>query len=238
MRNIDQEAVSAKYDDKCLEALIQNSEAFMLNTIYKVTGKYVTKSDDSWSVALSALYEAVQCYNYEKGSFLSFTSLVMKRRLIDSYKNEVHTRMESTVDISDIDRRNNEADDSEIHVSKELMEKFSYNPDDAIKLEIEAISAVLNTYGFSFFDLIEVSPKAKKTKTVCAKAIALILKVPDLLNELRIKKMLPIKIIEKNLKMPRKILERHRKYIIAGAEIMSGDYPNLAEYLKYVREEL
>jgi len=47
-------------------------------------------------------------------------------------------------------------------------------------------------------------------------------------------KQLPIKIISENAKVPRKILERHRKYIITAAEILSGDYPKLAEYLSHI----
>jgi RNA polymerase sigma factor len=43
--------------------------------------------------------------------------------------------------------------------------------------------------------------------------------------------------IEKNTHVPRKILERHRKYIIAAIEILSGEYPYLADYLRYIREE-
>jgi RNA polymerase sigma factor len=43
--------------------------------------------------------------------------------------------------------------------------------------------------------------------------------------------------IEKNSQVPRKILERHRKYIVAAIEILSGEYPYLAEYLRYIREE-
>ncbi len=49
---------------------------------------------------------------------------------------------------------------------------------------------------------------------------------------------MPVTLIEKNSKVPRKILERHRKYIIAAAEIMTGDYPCLAGYMRYIREEL
>jgi RNA polymerase sigma factor len=56
-------------------------------------------------------------------------------------------------------------------------------------------------------------------------------------SELRRSKQLPLKNIEKSAQVPRKILERHRKYIIAAIEILSGEYPNLAEYLRYIREE-
>jgi RNA polymerase sigma factor len=62
------------------------------------------------------------------------------------------------------------------------------------------------------------------------------LKNPVLLSELMNSKQLPLKIIENNLKIPRKILERHRKYIIAAIEILYGEYPYLAEYLHYIRE--
>jgi RNA polymerase sigma factor len=34
--------------------------------------------------------------------------------------------------------------------------------------------------------------------------------------------------------LPRKILERHRKYIIAAAEILTNDYPYLIEYVSYI----
>jgi RNA polymerase sigma factor len=54
---------------------------------------------------------------------------------------------------------------------------------------------------------------------------------------MKVKKMLPVNVVEKNAKVPRKILERHRKYIIAAVEILSGDFPYLAEYIRFIREE-
>jgi RNA polymerase sigma factor len=86
-------------------------------------------------------------------------------------------------------------------------------------------------------DLTACSPHAQKTKSVCARAVNYVLDNQLLLNELRSKRKLPIITIEKNAKVPRKILERHRKYIIAAVEILSGEYPILAEYLRYIREE-
>jgi RNA polymerase sigma factor len=34
----------------------------------------------------------------------------------------------------------------------------------------------------------------------------------------------------------RKILDRHRRYIIAAVEILSGDYPLLAEYMQFIKD--
>jgi len=106
-----------------------------------------------------------------------------------------------------------------------------------LKLEIEEANKVFSAYGFSFFDLSECSPRANKTKKACAKAVSYILDNPVLIRELQSSKQLPLKIIENNSKVPRKILERHRKYIIAAIEILSGEYPYLAEYMRYIREE-
>jgi RNA polymerase sigma factor len=53
--------------------------------------------------------------------------------------------------------------------------------------------------------------------------------------EIRAKRLLPIKIIEKNTGVPRKILERHRKYIIAVAEILKGEYRCLAPYVSSMK---
>jgi len=35
--------------------------------------------------------------------------------------------------------------------------------------------------------------------------------------------------------VPRKIIERHRKYIIAATEIVGGDYPHLSQYMSFIK---
>jgi len=38
--------------------------------------------------------------------------------------------------------------------------------------------------------------------------------------------------------VPRKVLERHRKYIIAAVVILTGDYPGLTDYLDPGKERM
>lgn len=235
MRDIDVNAVKAKDDKTYIEEFIKEYEFFIIQTANKTTGKFITKSDDQWSVSLSAFNEAIRTYSFEKGSFLSFAELVIKRRLYDYIKKQSKHFNEIAVSPNMF---TSDSDEEDMPLKKEVLSKIAVKSDDEAKLEIEALSCTLNENGFSFFDLVSVSPKAAKTKTACAKAIAYISQNALLLNEMRNSKNLPIKIIEKNLCLPRKILERHRKYIIAGIEIISGNYPILAEYLKFVREEL
>lgn len=235
MRDIDINAVKAKDDKKYIEEFIKEYESFILQAVHKTTGKFITKSDDQWSVSLSAFNEAIKTYSFDKGSFLSFAEIVIRRRLYDYIRKQSQHYKEIAVSPNIF---TTDADEEDMPLKKEVQNKIAVRPDEDAKLEIEAVSGILNEYGFSFFDLVSVSPKAVKTKTACAKAIAYISQNALLLSEMRKSKNLPIKIIEKNLCLPRKILERHRKYIIAGVEIISGNYPILAEYLKFVREEL
>jgi len=48
------------------------------------------------------------------------------------------------------------------------------------------------------------------------------------------KKRLPIKQLEKRVEVSRKTIERNRKYIMAMAIILSGDYVYLRDYIKGV----
>ncbi len=86
-------------------------------------------------------------------------------------------------------------------------------------------------------DLTECSPKAEKTRKACARALSYLVRSPVMISEMRESKLFPLKMTEINTGVPRKILERHRKYLIVAAEILSGDYPYLSDYLSFVKEE-
>lgn len=236
MKSIDKKAVNAQNDNTYLESFIKDNEAFIISVTSKITGKYITKSSEQWSVSLSAFCEAVKNYSLEKGGFYSFAELVIKRRLVDYIKSQSKYNNEISVN-----PYNFECDLTEDYEDKQIsysqIADISYTPKDDMKYEIESITEVLKQYNISFSQLVDVSPKSQKTKKACGVAIACIIKNPELFFELKTKKTLPIKKIRKISKLPQKILERHRKYIIAGAEIISGDYPYLSDYLKFIREE-
>lgn len=218
MRELDLKAVSVITDPRQLEEFIEQHEVFILRSAAKAAKHYVTKSDDEWSVALGAFSEAVEKYDFARGSFIAFADLMIRRKLIDFFRARGKY-------------------DSEVQVGWMEENAAVEKNDSSLRLEIEAISQVLTNYEFSFMDLAKCSPKAMKTKKACARTINYLLDRPILLNQMRNRTQLPIKIMEKNLGVPRKVIERHRKYIIAAVEILSGDYPYLAEYLRYVREE-
>lgn len=236
MGELDILAVNAKDDEDSMNKLISQYENFILKCASAAARSYISKSDDEWSIALAAFTEAVKNYSSEKGSFLNFAELVIRRRIIDYIRSKSRYAPEILVKPSLFESDAEEEEDYPIQ--SEIAKKVLAEADNSLKMEIVLINEIFSGYGFSFMDLAGCSPKAHKTKRSCAKVVAFMLKNPILISEMKVKRQLPLNLIEKNTKVPRKLLERHRKYIIAAVEIMSGDYPHLAGYMRYIREEL
>ncbi|MDW2799193.1 sigma factor [Clostridium boliviensis] len=231
--------MEAAQDENILNCFIEQQETVILSMASRVTGHFVTKSDDEWSVALSAFVEAVKDYDLKRGSFFNFAKMVIERRLIDYIRQQKKYRNEITVNPvlfdSDTAPDENETDHIGYAVTKKSLESHKQ---ESLAFEINAVNEILMDYGFAFYDLIKSSPKAAKTKTACVKIISYCLGDPMVTRVLEDTKLLPVKIIENNTKVPRKIIERHRKYIIAAIVILSGEYQELAEYLRTIREEM
>lgn len=216
MRELDKQIIEIRNDRNALEEFIISQEGFIIKTATRITKRFVSKSDDEWSIALSAYLEAIEKYDIEKGSFVPFAEMIIRSRLIDWF-------------------RANGKFSPEVHIEDNQEKGIIQDDAENLRLEIEALGDTLREYGFSFMDIVKHSPKAEKTKMACKIVINYIIDNPIILTELQSSLLLPIKIIEKNSGVPRKTIERHRKYIIVAVEILVGDYPYLSEYLRYIR---
>lgn len=224
----------AKDNDGAMELLIKENKRYLLSYASSLSGRYVDINSDEWSVVLRAFIQAIREYDADRGDFSVFSELVIKRRLIEYFRGQNKYSQEIPYASDAFHLESGEKADCVL--PEYAKSQLITNDDNALVAEIEAISATMNLYGFDFSDLIEVSPKAEKTKKACAKAIAYLLSEPALIVSLRSQKNLPIKILSEKCKLPRKLLERHRKYIITAIEILLGDYPMLSEYMPYSRE--
>lgn len=219
MQNIDEQVLKARQDTSLLEIFIKDYEKFVLASASEVAKHYITKSDDEWSIALIAFYDAIKSYDSDKGSFISYAKIMIRSRLIDYFRSQ--------------GRHTNQ-------ISIELVQENDLKSDNRnydIREEIDSLGQRLKNYGFDYTDLANSSPKAEKTKRACRKAIRYLIENPVLISDMQRTRMLPIKILENYTEVPRKIIERHRKYIVTAAEILTGDYPYLREYFDYVRKE-
>ncbi len=247
---IPEEIQKARENEADMNLLIEKNKKFIITSAWKTVNHYVTESDDEWSVALIAFHEAVLSYEEEKGNFHSFAALVIRRRLLDYLRTEARHAGEIAVELAVLSGDISSEEDMsplELEIKKRevaLSEEAAADGQGpgmgtvTVKDEIEAVQKLLGHYGFSFFDLADCSPKAEKTKRKCADAVAALLKDPALFQKMRETGNLPIKEISERAGVMRKILERHRKYIIAAVEILNGEYPLLAEYMNYIRKAL
>ena len=236
-RILDERAIEAKSSETALNQLARESNGFILRCASKCCKRFITESDDEYEVALVAFCEAVRAFDQGASHFGAFAALVIRRRLMDYFDSQSRRSREIAVG-SAMTWENDE--DQPGGVIAEIQEKIAQvdrAETHAVKDEIEALGAVLADYGFSFFDLAEASPKAEKTKRCCARAVNWMLALVERVIHMRKTHSLPVAAIVKALEIARKIIERHRRYIIAATEILDGDYPHLAEYMDYIKKE-
>lgn len=236
MENIDQMAVMASKDDTLFSEFAKTQRHFIINCAYRTTQKYINQSDDEWSIALIAFLNAVKTYQQDKGRFLPYAELIIKRHLIDYYRSRKKYTPELTVDPIIFESRP-EDDEKNINIRIAVSEKLIQHADNSIKDEIETANKEFREFGFSFYSLSKCSPKSAKTKAACKRAILYILNNELIFNEISHTKQIPLKIIQENTNLPRKLLEHHRRYILAAIVILSGEYPRLAEYMSFIRKE-
>ena len=239
----------AQEDTEYQNTFIKENTRFIMVCTVKTVKRFVTESDDEWSIALIAFHEAIKTYDASKGNFRSFASLVIKRRLTDYMVSQLRHQAEITMEPETMDGNIQEEDASPIQLeiqarSAEISDSKGCGQDTGIpgstpmQDEIAAVQELLKNYGFSFWDLSSCSPKADKAKNACASAVAVLLKNPELFQKMRSSHALPVKDLLVLTGVHKKILERHRRYIIAAAEILNGEYPLLKEYMNYIRKTL
>ena len=223
-------ALAAKADEKAREELITRQEKNILRIVSRAKHRFVTKSDDEWAIALCAFSHAIDTYQPEKGVFLSYAETLIRRSLIDAYRQEARHALEFAVPPEAFD---GEAEDGMPNpVLSSIIGLSARAADHALRDEILAANMELRQYGFSFFDLTRCSPAQDRTREACQKAANAVLACAADLAQLARTRQLPIKRLIEFDGIPKKILERYRKYIIATVIIRAGDYPALQGYIR------
>ncbi len=218
--------------------LLRDYHPFMIKTASKVCKKYIdVRRDDEFSIALSAFNEALERYSpTENRSFLSFAEMVIQRRLIDYIRRE--QRFQKQVPLSAFEVEDDEEhtlNPVEVEESLRLFTEEQQGMDR--RTEIQMYAQQLKEFGISLQELVRVSPKHQDSRQLLFEVAYILTSRPDLVQKLLEKKTLPIKELLSEVKVSRKTLERHRKYIIAMALILIFDYPYLRDYLSFPKAE-
>jgi len=241
MENINEKVHKASYDMAFRENFINESKQTILHLASKALGKYITDNDDEWSIAMFAYNKCIDTYTPERGEFLSYAQVVIKRALIDYYRSEKKHSSEMTF-APDIIAGEGDIEETSSDVFKAVSKMSIDNVATQTRAqdlrdEILEINDRLKKYGFSFYDLTECSPKARKTKKECARAISAILENKDMIEAVETGGKIPASRLKTEYKISTKLLDKYRRYIIMAIIVLNGEYPLLADYLQYVRKE-
>lgn len=220
-------------DRSLLDDIIKSYKPFIAKTVSSVCRRYIYETDDEFSIGLIAFNEAIEKYSTERGnSLLSFSEVIIKRRVIDYIRKQSknqHLSFDLTNDPTD------EESAGTIIVNELSLDDYQKKNDEQLrKDEIAHFQNLLITFDLSFNDLVENSPKhvdARKNAIIAAK---MLVENEELKDMLFTNKRLPIKQLEKMVDVSRKTIERNRKYIIAIALILASDYVYMKDYIKGV----
>ncbi|TCN27737.1 RNA polymerase sigma factor [Mesobacillus foraminis] len=214
--------------------LIKAYKPFIAKSVSAVCKRYISQTDDEFSIGLIAFNEAIEKYSPEKGnSLLSFADILIKRRVIDFIRQQSRNQA-ITMNFG------SESDEDENHrstiIDAELsIESFRKKTDEERRREeIVQFQHILKDFGLSFKDLVENSPKHADARRNAMEVAKILSENQDLKDLLLEKKRLPIKQLENLVDLSRKTIERNRKYIIAVSLILIGDYIYLKDYIKGV----
>lgn len=220
----------AAQDERIREELIRRQEKNILRIASRAKHRFVTKNDDEWSIALFAFSRAIDTFSPDKGAFLPYAEMLIRRGLIDAHRAETKYAREIAVAPEAFDGETEEETQGAV---LHAVAKISLRAADLrLREEILAANAALKAYGFRFFDLTNCSPIQRKTRDACDHAVQALLDRPKDVEQLVRTKRLPMRNLIQQDGISKKILDQYRRYIIAAVVLQTGDYPMLAEYIR------
>lgn len=220
-------------NDKLRNKLLEDYIPYVAKSASQATGRYIEPGvDDEFSVALSAFNEAIDRYNLEKGtSFLGFADTVIKRRLIDFYRSR--SAKQKDVPFSDFDMEDDEDNIvNYVEVQKSMDAHLQQMETEMRQDEILRFAEWLSEFDISMEELVELSPKHADARQNAMDVARIIAENEEMRTYLLEKKSLPLKMLTSHISVSRKTVERQRKYIIAIALILIGDFEMLREYIQ------
>jgi RNA polymerase sigma factor len=231
-RTIEQTVIEIQQGDTAeRNKLIYQYKPFIAKTVSNVCKRFINEGDDEFSIGLIAFNEAIEKYAPNKGgSFISFAELLIKRRVID------YIRKETKIKAFLFEEEEEEKGKSQPYLDTKLsMDEFYKQVEqEQRKEEIIHYQKVLQEFGLTLQELVEQSPKHADARLNAIKVAKLLVENRELCAKLFEKKKLPIKQLQDMVNVSRKTIERNRKYIIAIAIVLAGDYVYLKDYIKGV----
>lgn len=204
-----------------IDELVNSHIGFIVRKVSNITGRYVSvENDDEFSIALSAFAEAVERYDKEKGSFLSFAGIVIDSRL----KTYLEQNNKYKNDLSLDELSENGKDFAEPNDEKE----------DLIE-EINEFKEELFKFGLTIDDMVEKSPKHSDTRKRAINIAETSSNEPQIVKLTYQKKKLPIREVSKKCNVTEKIVKGSKHFILSTMLVFVKKFPMLINWIKGTR---
>jgi RNA polymerase sigma factor len=220
-RTLDERVESAKTNNQEMEWLMNEYQPFILGRIY--THGFGDRNEEI-SVALGAFYESIQTYTIKKGSFLAYAGKVIQCRLID-YQRRLMRQHRHTIITQDVDTL--------IDAQFTARQQSIVDHREVCRSEITDFTTELAAWGITLDEVAASTPRHVFTKDVCRRALGIMLADNRMVCHIRAGRKLPLKELALKMNVSIKVLERHRRYLVAAWLIRQGDYTVLKEYVPF-----
>ncbi len=216
--------------------LIEQYKPFIKRSVSSVCKRYITDTDDEFSIGLIAFNDAIDRFSYDKGTaLLAFADTMIKRRVIDHLRLQSRKNQELSIDF------NAYTEEGYAQSPLEAERSIEYHKEqldtEQRREEIARFTHLLKSFGITFSQLVQASPKHSDARVNAISIAKIVANDPFMLDYLFQKKKLPLKRLEDKVNVSRKTIERNRIYIVAMVLILSGDYRFLNDYLKGVLKD-
>jgi len=222
---------AAKNDMMAADELIRTYLPFIRSETAKFLQRPpIDELDDELSIAMIAFHEAIRSYSHLRGSFFRYAALLIRSRLIDYQRRELRHTGHISLDAPQ--------EENGPSLSEKLPDTVNHTEDliirNATHEEISELASQMQQFGISLTDIAENCPRQQRTLEACRKALRYAIDNPDILKELLHTKRLPIAKLCLGSDVPRKTLEKYRKYMIALLLIQTNGYEIIRGHLAQV----
>lgn len=219
---LEKRVVSAKRSQEELEALLIEYRPFVLSAVLSVCP---TGGDDALQTGFIAFAQAVNTYSEEKGAFLSLARTIIKRRVVDLIRKETSVKEDTILDGSQ--------DEAEgmVQTASTIVYRINVENEER-REEMAAFISELQKWSISVSQLSKASPRHETTKNACKTVIYEMISNEKLLEDFKNEKRLPVVELARKTGIKRKLIEDHRRYIVAAIIIHTGDFPYMKEYIR------
>ncbi|MGE5598688.1 MAG: RNA polymerase sigma-I factor [Bacteroidota bacterium] len=222
-------------DGEAREELIRRYQPFILKVAAKMSRRYLRPGlDDEIGVAMMGFNEALDCYNLGgKLPFLSFTEIVIRRRLVDYFREQAAHSRELPMTCFESEGEEEHEEPRLPFLAREA-EAAYIKAEESIERreEILRFGRILKDFGLNYAMLAAAMPKHNDTRLRLIDISRAVAANDRLMSQIRKRKALPILEVAELSGLSRKTIERHRKYLIALILVMANDLPHLRNYLE------